>query len=162
VAHACVAIARQVGKSAPQNMFSLGMLHDSGRLALMQAISHVDPEGKFIEGLDNRKSFFAFLRKHNLNCGVSLMTRWEFGKEYIDVVRYNYDLNGAKAPTRSIMIVNLANLMARAYGYGNALDSPDELDKSPAKGFLFSGDSDLTPIVDQMHLGIEQMSSMLV
>jgi hypothetical protein len=49
------------------------------------------------------------------------------------------------------VIVNLANVLARAIGNGNPLESPDELEKSPARGYLFPGDSDLTPIVDEVH-----------
>ncbi len=161
VAHASVAIAQRVGKPSAQSMFSMGLLHDSGRLALNQAMAQADPEGKCIEGEENRKAFFRFLRKYNVGCGVSLMRRWGFDDEYLDVVRYNFDLKGIEKPTRTIMIVNLANLMARAMGYGVPLDSPDELDKSPAKGFLFPGDSDLTPLVDEVRAAVEHTRKML-
>lgn len=161
VAHASVAIARQVGRAAPQQMFSLGLLHDSGRLALMQAIAQGDPQGKCIEGDDNRKTFLRFLRKHNVECGVALMRRWGFSEEFEDAVRYNYNLKGADKPTRSLLIVNLANVMARTIGYGNPLESQDEWDKSPAKGFLFPGDSDLTPIIDEVHQAVDHTRKML-
>jgi HD-like signal output (HDOD) protein/AmiR/NasT family two-component response regulator len=155
VAHASVAIARQVGKSAPQSLFALGLLHDSGRLALMQAVSQVDPEGKCIENGDKRKWFFEFLRKHNVTCGVVLLQCWGFGKDYEDAVRYNYNLDDVENPTRSLLIINLANTLARAIGYGNPLESPDELEKSPAKGFLFPGDADLSPVIDNVHAAVE-------
>lgn len=161
VAHASIAIGRQVGKSKFQNMFSLGLLHDSGRLALMQAIAQNDPEGKYIEGEENRKKFFLFLRKHNVSSGVALMQRWGFDDEFVDAVRYNHNLGGVEKPTRSLLIVNLANTLARAIGYGNALDKPDELEKSPAKGFLFPGDSDLIQIIEEVHRAMEQTRSML-
>lgn len=161
VAHASVAIARQVGKPSPHGMFSLGLLHDAGRLALNQAVSQADPEGKCIDGDENRKKFMLFLRKHNVSCGLALMRRWGFGSEYLDAVRYNYRLEGVERPTRSIMIVNLANTLARAIGYGNPLESPDELEKSPAKGFLFPGDADLTPIIEEVHQAVEQTQKMV-
>lgn len=161
VAYACVAIARQVGRSSEQQLFSLGLLHDAGRLALMQAIAQTDPEGKLVEGEENRTRFFSFLRKHQVSCGVVLVKRWGFDRDFLDAVRYNYDLAGAEKPSRTVMIVHLANTLARAIGYGNALDTPDELDKSPAKGFLFPGDSDLSQIVDEVHRAIEQTRNML-
>lgn len=161
VAHASTFIARHVGKSGVRHMFSLGLLHDSGRLALMQAVAQADPQGKHIEGEDNLKKFFGFLRKHNVSCGVALVKHWGFDQEFLDAVRYNYDLSGADKPTRSLMIVNLANTLARAIGYGNALDNPDELEKSPANGFLFPGDSDLEPIIGEVHHAIEQTKQML-
>ncbi len=161
VAYACVAIARLVGKAGSRNMFSLGLLHDSGRLALLQAMAQADSEGKCIEGDANRKAFFVFLRKHNVDCGVTLMQRWGFDEEFVDAVRYNFNLQGADRPTRSLLIVNLANTLARAIGYGVPLESPDELEKSPAKGFLFPGDSDLTPIIDEVHLLVDQTRKML-
>lgn len=161
VAHASVAIGRHVGKSHFQHMFSLGLLHDAGRLALMQAIAQADPQGKLIDGEDNLKKFYAFLREHNVNSGVALMQRWGFDQEFVDAVRYNHNLADAEKPSRSLLIVNLANTLARAIGYGDALDTPDELDKSPAKGFLFPGDSDLTPIVDEVHRAMEQTRNML-
>ncbi len=161
VAHASVAIARQVGKPSPQSMFSLGLLHDAGRLALNQAIAQADPEGRCIDGEDNRRTFFLFLRKHNVHCGVALMQRWGFDNEFLDAVRYSYRLKGVEKPARSLLIVNLANVLARAIGYGNPLESPDELEKSPAKGFLFPGDADLTPIIDEVHQAVAQTRDML-
>lgn len=161
VAHACVAIARQVGRGNAQHLFSLGLLHDAGRLALMQAIAQTDPEGKLVEGEGNVKRFFAFLRKHQISCGVVLVQRWGFDQDFLDAVRYNYDLAGAEKPSRTVMIVHLANTLARSVGYGNPLDKADELDKSPAKGFLFPGDSDLSQIVDEVHRAIEQTRNML-
>ena len=161
VAHGSVAIARQVGKADFQNMFSLGLLHDAGRLGLMQAIAQVDLEGKCIDGEENRKQFFTFLRKHNVTSGVVLVKRWGFGQDFLDAVRFNHDLPGADKPTRALLIVNLANTLARAIGYGLALDSPDELERSPAKAFLFPGDSDLSHIIEEVHRAIEQTRTML-
>lgn len=161
VAHACVSISRRVGRTSTQHLFSLGLLHDAGRLALVQAIAQTDPEGKLVEGEENRGRFFAFLHKHQVSCGVVLVQRWGFDRDFLDAVRYNYDLAGAEKPSRTVMIVHLANTLARSIGYGNALDSPDELEKSPAKGFLFPGDSDLSQIVDEVHRAIEQTRSML-
>jgi hypothetical protein len=76
-------------------------------------------------------------------------------------VRYNYNLTEAEKPTRSLLIINLANVLARAIGYGTPLESPDELEKSPAKGFLFPGDADLTPIIDEVHQAVAQTRKML-
>lgn len=160
-AHGSVAIARRVGHASPQSLFAPGLLHDCGRLALMQAISRADPEGKYIAKDGAYKSFYQALRKHNVSCGVALMRRWGFGKDYLDAVRFNYDLKGVETPTRSLMIVNLANTLARAIGYGNPLDSLDELERSPAKGFLFPGDSDLTPIIEEVHQAVDNTRKML-
>ena len=161
VAHACISIARQVSKPAPQNVFLLGLLHDSGRLALTQAIAQADSEGRCIEGEANHKLFLAFLRKHNVGCGVALMRRWGFDSEFADAVRYSVNITGAARPTRSLLIVNLANTLARAIGYGVPLESPEDLEKLPAKGFLLPGDSDLTPIIDDVHSAVEQTRKMV-
>lgn len=160
-AHACLAIGRQLGKPSWQKMFSLGLLHDAGRLALVQAVAQADPEGKCVEGEDNQKSFYAFLRKHNPSCGVALMQRWNFDQDFLDAVLYNRDLTGCEKPTRTLMIVNLANLTARAIGYGRPLDFPEELEQSPSKGFLFPGDASLDQIIEEVHHAMEQTRNLL-
>lgn len=161
VAHASVAIGRQVGKTGFQNLFSLGLLHDAGRLALMQAIAQTDPQGKCIAGEETANRFFMFLRKHNVSSGVAMMQRWGFDAEFVDAVRYNHDLSGADKPTRSLLIVNLANTLARAIGYGNPPATLEEVEQSPAKAYLFPGDADLNLIIEEVHRAMEHTRSML-
>ncbi len=160
-AHASEIIARQIGKGSWEKMFSIGLLHDVGKLALLQAVAQSDPEGKRLGGEDNCNSFGAFLEANHVKCGVSLMQQWNFHQDFHTAARYHEDLSGADKTFRTLLIVHLANLVAHAIGYGSVMQTPDELDQAPSKKLLFSEEMDLTPIAEETKLAVEATQQLL-
>ena len=77
------------------------------------------------------------------------------------MARYHEDLTGADKTFRTLLIVHLANLVARAIGYGSAMQTPDELDQAPSKKLLFSAEMDLTPIAEETKRAVEATQQLL-
>lgn len=160
-AHASDAIGRLLGRSSLHKLFTLGLLHDVGRLALVQAVAQSDPNGKCIEGEEKQKSFEQFLRKHNAHCGAVLMQRWGFDQDFVEIACYHRDITVVEKPSRALMIVSLGNHVARAIGYGRPFGEDENLEQSTAKGYLFPGDADLSQVTEEVHRAMEHTRAML-
>jgi HD-like signal output (HDOD) protein len=160
-AHASEAIGRHLGKSSWQKLFSLGLLHDVGKLALLQAVAQSDPEGRRIDGEENRKTFRQFLEAQHVACGVSLMQQWNFHQDFHLIARYHEDIRGADKNFRTLLIVHMANQFVRTLGYGDPLDSPQTFETSPAKMALFPGEVDLSFVAEAVQHAVEETRSLV-
>lgn len=160
-AHACALIGQHAGNSVGEKLFSLGLLHDVGKLALLQAVSQGDPQGARIEGPDRLQAFQQYLEQHHVECGLMLVRRWNFDKDFHLVVRYHDNLAGADPSCRPLMIVHLANLMARNLGYGQPLASPEQLYQAVSREFLFPGDANLDALSKEIAHTVETTRKLL-
>ena len=154
-AHACMILGRLVERAPTPKLFSLGLLHDVGKLAMLHAIAQSDVNGRLIEGEEGAAMFRQFLRTHHAQFGVALMRRWRFDEDFLVVAGYHDDLDGAKAASRQLLIVHLANLLARSRGYGEPLENPGDIDAAPSKAQLFPVDADLDSVGDELDKAVE-------
>lgn len=154
-ANACAIVGRLVEKAASPKLFTLGLLHDAGKLAILQAISQSDPKGKLVAGQDGEQTLRAFIRTHHVQFGVAIMQRWKFDEEFLLVAGHHNDLSTARVVCRSLLIVHLANLLVRARGYGIPLEKPEELEEAPSKAYLFPAGADLESIGEEVDKAVE-------
>jgi len=160
-AHACMILGRLVERAPTPKLFSLGLLHDVGKLAMMHAIAQSDVGGKLIESEEGAAMFRTFLRNHHAQFGVALMRRWRFDEDFLVVAGYHDDLGEAKVMSRQLLIVHLANLLARSRGYGEPLVNPGDLDMAPSKAQLFPGDADLEAVGEELDRAVEATRNLL-
>lgn len=160
-AYACETMARLIGKESWRKMFSLGLLHGVGSLALIQAVAQADPEGKRIEGEENRLSFRAFIKANQAQVATSLMHQWKFHQDYHRIVRCHSAIREEDKGFRTLLIVNLANLIVRSMGYGWPLASITELYEAPSKYLLFGKDFEFDAVIEEVELGMEQTRKLL-
>ncbi len=135
-AHASEILGRRTEQAGVRKLFLLGLLHDVGKLALLQIIAQVDPEGTHVATPADMASFRKFLRQHHVQFGLTMMQRWKLDADFHEIARYHDNLQGAGTLSRPLLIVHLANLLARARGYGESLDNPDALEAAPSKAFF--------------------------
>lgn len=151
-AHACVVLGRNIDAILSPKLFLLGLLHDVGKLAILQALAQSDPKGIQVSSEKEATELQRFLQAEHTKTGVAAMRRWRFDEDFVAVACHHDDLRGAGAGSRPLMIVHFANLLVRSRGYGNALDSPGALDAAPSRAFLFPGGIDL----ERVNLEIDQ------
>lgn len=160
-AHACMILGRLVERAPTPKLFSVGLLHDVGKLAMLHAIAQSDVSGKLIEGEEGVAMFRMFLRNHHAQFGVALMRRWRFDEDFLVAAGYHDDLGSAKAMSRQLLIVHLANLLARSRGYGEPLANPGDLDAAPSKAQLFPVDADLDSVGEELDKAVEATRNLL-
>lgn len=135
-AHASKAIAESARIPEPGEVFSMGMLHDIGKLLLMQIISEMETQGHSAKKLDD-DALASFLQQHHGFFGRKLLETWKLPKMLADAAHYHEDLDAAPAVTKEMHAVHLGNLLAKKMGYGSfdpaAWDAQAPLSATPLK-----------------------------
>lgn len=126
--------------------FSMGLLHDIGKLALLQIIADMERKGKLNGGIPTAK-LIDTISAHHCVFGAKLLEKWKYADSYIKGASNHEDLwpdndeGKEEKPPKEILIVRFANMAAKSMGY-----SLEEKDYS---------DLDLETIESARHLKLD-------
>jgi HD-like signal output (HDOD) protein len=105
------------------NPFSMGLLHDIGKLALLQIIADMERTGKLNGGMPNAKLIDTISAYHCL-FGAKLLEKWKYADSYVKCAADHEDPapdteeEQNEALPKELLIVRFANSAAKAMGYG--------------------------------------------
>jgi putative nucleotidyltransferase with HDIG domain len=102
--------------------FSMGLLHDIGKLALLQIIADMERKGKLNGGIPTAK-LIDTISAHHCVFGAKLLEKWKYADSYIkgasnhEDLGPDYDEGKEEKPPKEILIVRFANMAAKSMGY---------------------------------------------
>ena len=117
-------IAKKLSLSDLEQYFFMGLIHDIGKAPLLKYLTELSSQN----GDLNREDIIAGVQDFHSSFGGALLKRWGFGHNYIRVVtQHEKEDNFTFETEKSILVVNLANMMATKVGYGSADDDTIDL-----------------------------------
>ena len=124
-AHAAQIVTESLRTSLQEDPFTLGLLHDIGKLLLVQVVGEI--ENKTSEAVDPRE-LFQILGAYHDKAGAVLLKRWCFPEIYVNVALKHHREDEFGSFSRELMVIHFANALVRAMGYG--LGDPESADLS--------------------------------
>jgi HD-like signal output (HDOD) protein/ActR/RegA family two-component response regulator len=119
----CCAIGSQitceiVQCKGPEELFTMGLTHDIGKLILLQILSelNVDTSDGNITA-ENRAELAQMFAVNHANFGALLLKRWNFPISFQQVALYHDHLENADPISKELQIVHFANAVANSLGY---------------------------------------------
>ncbi len=134
LAVACAAkqLAEEMRMADPERYFTLGMMHDVGKVLLLHAgeeiLRHAQANNQIndISEIDMAEVAEA-IKVHHPTFGAALLKRWKFSDDFTQVAQnhggHAFDSNTDK----SILIVHLANIISRIVGYSQYEHAADDV-----------------------------------
>ncbi|MGB5749519.1 MAG: HDOD domain-containing protein [Desulfobacterales bacterium] len=102
--------------------FTMGLLHDIGKLALLQIIADKERRGKFNGGIPTAK-LMDTVAAHHCIFGAKLLEKWRYADSYIKCALNHeneapdHDEEKEEKLSQEILIVRFANMAAKFMGY---------------------------------------------
>lgn len=115
-AYASEVLSGLLNMQAPDEIFTMALMHDIGKLLLMQVAIELETNGAYEEGID-REELINTLNAYHGTFGGSLLKKWRFPKEYSLVAQFHDAPNDAETVSKEFMVVHLANLTVKSMGY---------------------------------------------
>jgi len=123
-AYACEITANLLKLQLAADPFSLGLLHDIGKLALLQIIADMERKGQ-LDIYITRRKLIGTLEAYHGQFGARLLERWKYSESYINSALFHDDMNqqeairveGEETLSKELLIVNFANMLAKSIGY---------------------------------------------
>jgi HD-like signal output (HDOD) protein/AmiR/NasT family two-component response regulator len=117
-AHACQIIAKLPEQRAEfeNDPFIMGLLHDIGKLILVQVISELEGKGKFGTEIPAQEMMNITEAYHG-QFGSALLKRWQFSNGCVGAALYHDNLQDADPISKELLIVHFANLLVKGLGF---------------------------------------------
>jgi len=123
----CRVIAATVNED-PEEAFTVGLMHDIGKLAFHQEIVLSRKE---YPGTDS--DFKEFIQQYHPALGEKITEQWNFPRRLTLAIRYHHHVEKAGETQRLTAIVNLGDMLCHVHGVGVAPEKLDLLDTMSAK-----------------------------
>lgn len=105
-------ISKHLKKGDMDVLFSMGLLHDIGKLPLVNILIELSDKRDDI----NEKVIHHVFEELHTEIGAIMLTQWSFPDEAINIVKNHHNLSDNNN-SREILIVNLADILTRKIGY---------------------------------------------
>jgi HD-like signal output (HDOD) protein len=143
-------IAKASGiKNHEGELFTLGLLHDIGKLLLLQIAAELQVEG-VLSSKHVDASFYRSLFAHHGKFGAALFKKWSFPKEYMDISVYHDNLSDASNITKELLVIHLANHLAKSIGYSDDGDAETSLEDCESLKLLRLDDETVRGVSDRL------------
>ena len=123
-AFSCEAIAAAKKLDLSADPFTLGLLHDIGKLAFLQIISEMESKGRFDPEITVEQIHAAIESNHEL-FGSKLLEKWKYADIYVQTVLCHDSLDQVESVTDALGLVYLGNSVAKSRGFDLAAQEPD-------------------------------------
>ncbi len=151
-AHAAETLCGMKGIKLDLDMFTVGILHDVGKMVLIQIVSELESRGK-ISSNENRDDILNTLAAHHGAFGEAVINKWEFPEEFGLIARRHDDLEYDCSKSKALRVIQMANLVTKSMGLGyNAPINYDLPQTSPAMDLNIDAKT-----IDQIKIKVAQL-----
>jgi HD-like signal output (HDOD) protein len=154
-AYASRVVSELLNLELPEDAFTLGLLHDIGKLVLWQAIAELQAKNRLGEKINTE--LLDTIDTHHGKFGASLLKMWKFSTIYIDVAIYHDNLEQADPISKGLLTVHFANLMAKSIGYDMGQQAEVDLESAESARLLGLDSTMISEIRDQTEGLMEEM-----
>jgi putative nucleotidyltransferase with HDIG domain len=134
-AYASQAVAQILKFKLVEDPFTLGLLHDIGRLVLLQAVGELQLKKKLGENIENADLIETIDKNHG-KFGAALLKKWKFSEEFVHVATFHDHLADCEAISSSLLVVHFANLVVKSLGYSMSEAGDIDLEGSQSARML--------------------------
>ncbi|HUU39883.1 MAG TPA: HDOD domain-containing protein [Desulfatiglandales bacterium] len=116
-AYASQSVSEFLELELPDDVFTIGLLHDIGKLVLLYIYCELEKKCKISAEID-REDLLRDLEAYHGKFGAAVLTRWNFPSGYADAAKYHDNLGDADPVSKELLVVHFANLLVKEMGYG--------------------------------------------
>lgn len=150
-AHASRLVAERAELTTSGEVFFMGLMHDIGKLLLVQILAKIGGT------LPAEETEHVLKQQHGV-FGLKLMELWKLPAKYALAARYHDALAEAPKISDELLSVNLGNLLARRAGYGTYDEAQHATEIESATTLLGLDTTSLTRVEEQLKDIMTQVS----
>ena len=152
-AHAATLIAEHKKIEVEEDLFALGLLHDIGKLILIQAASNLQMPKK--SGMDiDPEALQSILTDYHGQIGMRILKKWGYSKAFASLIQH-HRINVESPPALAMQVLHEGNLLAAVAGFGyGAADTQEAIEELKQLGYITTLQDDLAA---QLRSYIEQL-----
>jgi HD-like signal output (HDOD) protein len=124
-------VTRHKKMNINEDLFSLGLLHDIGKLILLQAVSNLQRPKKSGMGIEP-EALQSIISEYHRPVGAKILTTWGYSKAFAALIQHHRASEEEPLPL-AMQALHQADLLAKiaglGYGRGSANEAADQLEQ---------------------------------
>lgn len=159
-AYAAQAIQESLRLNLKEDVFTLALFHDIGKLIIFKIIAELQLKKK----LDDTVETFEVLEAVNnfhAKFGASLLKLWKFSGEYLRVASYHDNLEGADETSEELLVVHFANYLVKSMGFGQVENSDVDLSSLESASSLNLDEVKIAALKEKVKLMMDELAGLL-
>jgi putative nucleotidyltransferase with HDIG domain len=147
---ACAFAARLIAEKLSMNdvekYFTMGLIHDIGKVPLVQGITTLQSLGEeSVKDLD-MPTIMTVLQEAHDGLGGTLLKGWDFPDELVRITQQHENPTLSEQTEKALLLIHLANMLTRKIGYSLYPEPDMDLAGIPSAQLLRIGTEDLEAI----------------
>ena len=161
----CCGIASQMtcaivqGKQ-PEEVFTMGLIHDIGKLILLQIFSELNvdtSDDKMTE--ENRAELARIITLNHGSFGSMLLKRWNFPESCQQIALFHDNLENADPISKELLIVHFSNAVANTLGYCSGEKVDLKIEEVLSTRLLQIQPKSITAVLDEVRQRMDEIKA---
>lgn len=122
-------LARRIALSSSEDYFTMGLLHDIGKLLLLNILQELSGKRE----LPSREAMTGILLSQHTVFGAELLKRWNFSPPFVEFALNHHDTDYLRRCAKGLLVVGFSNRLVHRIGNAAAdrFDDPELLQFAP-------------------------------
>ena len=155
-AYASQIVSEVLKLELPDDAFTLGLMHDIGKLVLFQAVGELQRRKKLGTKVDTAELYNTVDTHHN-KFGAALLKKWNFSSGYVQIAAYHDNLEEADPISKELLVVHFANLLVKSMGYDQTQQAEIDVEDAESTRLLRLNSRMIAQVKDQVKGRMEEM-----
>ena len=155
-AYASQIVSEVLKLELPDDAFTLGLMHDIGKLVLFQAVGELQRRKKLGTKVDTAELYNTVDTHHN-KFGAALLKKWNFSSGYVQIAAYHDNLEEADPISKELLVVHFANLLVKSMGYDQTQQTEIDVEDAESTCLLRLNSRMIAQVKDQVKGRMEEM-----
>jgi putative nucleotidyltransferase with HDIG domain len=109
-----------------EDIFSIGLLHDIGKLLTIQVAGELVQRKKGAQEVD-MGDLQAAMKNHHERLGAAILEKMGYPETFASIVKRHHRMDDPETTPRALQIIQQADLLAKAAGFGLGQDTPEAI-----------------------------------
>jgi putative nucleotidyltransferase with HDIG domain len=127
-AHTAEMIVEKRGWTVDDDIFSIGLLHDIGKLVVVQVAGELIQRQKGQATVDQDDLFDLMDRQHE-RLGARVLQKMGYPDTFVSLVKGHHRIDDGEKTPRALMAIQQADLLTKAAGFGLGSDSTETIEE---------------------------------
>lgn len=125
-AHTADWVAERRGWKVEEDIFSIGLLHDIGKLLMIQVAGELVQRKKGSQEVD-LDDLHAAMKTHHERLGAAILEKMGYPDTFASLVKRHHRMDDPETTPRALQILQQADLLAKAAGFGLGQDNSEAI-----------------------------------
>ena len=139
-----------LGLELKVDAFSIGLLHDIGKMFLLQMTAELEGKKEF-HGKIDVEALFTSVEKYHNTIGAKALKQWKFSKEYVEGALFHDNFEKKDSPSQSLLVLHFANALAKTISNQKKDDSGPHLSELESAHILKISPETIEQIVQKVN-----------